>query len=211
MLKKKSITVLMDSLSCYPNKKPFKFASKFRSFPHLKGVICGVGTFNIIVKWWKKVEDSLIVKNITQLDHFTPNLLRNILNEVEEEFNVKPTATIYHFGIDELNNEMIGYVYRSSNSFISEKVGYHIGYRPNYEIYWDKLPKNDNIQAYIEIMKQLKHQDDILKENKVGIGGEIHLLMLELSGQYIGKSIYKFKDYDKNYEEMIDNLQYINQ
>ena len=143
--------------------------------------------------------------------HFAAHnmILRN-LTYVSCPFLKAFSCTIYHLGVDREKNEIVGYRYRSENLFNSENLNYSIGIKPNYEKIIqdvkDNPTQNVDIPAIISLITKLKDYDDKLDiEERIGIGGEIHLVILNKDGTFLIKRIHQFSDYDQNFSEMLKN------
>jgi len=202
------VCVAMDSLCVDEDKRPLKYISKFILLPHLQCIICGTGMQELATKWFGFVQNSMVFKNVVDLDRHVQGHLKKISDELNIPIN--QTSTIYHFGVDKINDKMVGFAYRSENSYESEKLIHGFGIRPNYEDIalkvTDLITQKGIILGIVNIISQLKEMDENLElEQQVGIGGEIHLVVLDKSGKYSVKSIHQFSDYDQDFSEMLEN------
>lgn len=202
------VCLAMDSLALDGDKHPLKYVSKFILLPHLQCLICGTGRLDLVIKWFEFVQNSVVFKNVVDLNRH----VQGHLKKISDELNI-PTiksSTIYHFGVDKLNNEIIGYAYRSENSYESEELIHSIGIKPNYEDIAHRaialLKQEGIIPGIIAIIALLKEIDEKLElEQKIGIGGEIHLVVLDRNGKYSVETIYQFSDYEQVFSKMLEN------
>ena len=67
------IIIAMDTLAvCDQSGTPLLFTTKFYPVPHLRGVICGTGIGQFIIDWFVRVNTTMVVDDIPQLDCHTP-------------------------------------------------------------------------------------------------------------------------------------------
>jgi len=202
------VYLAMDSLSVDEDKRPLKYISKIFLLPHLQCIICGTGMLDLVINWVDFVQKSMVFKNVLDLNRHVQDHLKNVSDELNIPIN--KSSTIYHFGIDKINNEMVGFAYRSKNSYESEKLIYSLGIKPNYEDVaqqaMDIIVEKGIILGIVSIITQLKKIDENLElEQQVGIGGEIHLVTLDKNGKYYVETIHQFSDYEQRFSEMLDN------
>ncbi|MHA1336483.1 MAG: hypothetical protein ACTSPW_12155 [Promethearchaeota archaeon] len=202
------VCLAMDSLSVDEDKRPLKYVTKFFLLPHLQSIICGTGSLDLVMKWFEFVQNSIVVKNVVDLNNYVQSYLKKLSDKLNLPIN--QSSTIYHFGVDKINDEIVGYAYRSENSFKSEKLIYSFGIKPNYEDIAQKaidlITQKGIIPGIIAIITQLKEMDEKLElEQQVGIGGEIHFIILDKSGKYTVETIHQFSDYEYTFFEMLDN------
>lgn len=206
--KKDVVWLAMDSLALDDNKRPLKYASKFFLLPHLQCIVCGTGVLELLIKWFDFIQNSMVFENVVALNRHVQNHLKRISDELNIPIN--ESSTIYHFGVDKITKEIVGFAYRSSNSYESEKLIYSMGIKPDYEDIVQKaidlIAEKGIIPGIVAIVTGLKEIDDKLElEQRVGIGGEIHLVVLEKNGLYTVKIIHQFSDYKQGFSEMLEN------
>ena len=199
LLEENRVCIGMDTLMISADTKaPFKYISKIFLLPHLNGVVCGTGFAEFILNWYLLIQSSIIAKDIDHLDLFASEALRKIAKNFTNEFS----ATIYHFGWSDQQKRFIGLVYRSTNDFISESLPYGLGTKP--QIHVDKL--NELPGDFVRIIEKQKRQDEASQnQSKVGIGGDIHFLLMTQEGYSLSRC-HRFDDYDAAYDQMIANL-----
>ena len=202
ILQEDAVMVATDTLSLSGETyKPHHFQTKFFIVPHLLGVICGTGTGEFIAKWAITVQTSMLAKSIPHLDEFTTEGLRILYKELNIPENL--TSTVYQFGYDYDSGKFRGFAYRSVNNFISEELGYGFGTKPPVPNF---VPTDNPIEDFKKVIA-IQREEDLARPQKkrIGIGGEIHILLLEPS-RYTIVQVHRFDDYDTLYEQMCDEL-----
>ncbi len=179
--------------------KPYFFTTKFYILPHLRGAMFATGVGDLASQWFLKLE-RYIARDMHHLDNFvTPGL-----RELGRQFGLdeEVTTTVYHVGYSEQESRYIGFAYRSTNLFVSERLDYGVRLKPRTEAPPPQLLPND----FIEIMKKQKNDDDIkpLKE-RVHIGGEVQLLLMQDQSMVV-QTVHRFDEYDNLYREMCEQL-----
>ncbi len=203
-LKNDIVWLAMDSLSVDEDNRPIKYVSKFFLLPHLQCIICGTGNLNLVVKWFEFIQNSLVFKNVVDLNTHVQVQLKKISDELNNPIN--QSSTIYHFGVDKKNNKIVGFAYRSKNSYKSEKLIQSLGIKPRFEGGAQIIVQKGIISGIVDIITRLKEMDENLElEQQVGIGGEIHLVVLDKSGKYSVETIHQFSDHEQKFSEMLEN------
>jgi len=129
------------------------------------------------------------------------------LQELNAEYSEFGNSTIYQFGYSEESQAFRGFTYKSATNFNLEEYEYGAVYKPqpfgHFDVY-ATMEEHGIDDAFIKLMELQKAEDDLLDE-KVGIGGEIHRLVLQKNSFKI-EIIHKFPDYELQYKEMILSL-----
>ena len=194
------IIIAMDSLAMTGDTgRPYFFTTKFYILPHLQGAMFATGVGDLASQWFLKLERYL-ARDMLHLDNFvTPGL-----RELGREFGLdeKLTTTVYHVGYSEHESRYIGFAYRSADLFVSERLEYGVRLKPPAEA----PPPQSFPDDFIEIIKKQKNADDLkpLKE-RVHIGGEIHLLLMQDRSMVV-QTVHRFDEYDNLYQEMCEQL-----
>ena len=199
LLEEKRVCVAMDTMMLNAETRtPLKYVSKIFMLPHLNGVICGTGFVNFIFNWYLFVQSSIIAEDIEHLDLYASEAL----NRLAQDFSFDFSVTIYHFGWSAEKKKFIGLAYRSKNNFVSEALQYGLGIKPKVSFdSFNELPRD-----FIEIIKNQKKQDEALpSEERIGIGGDIHFLVMTEEG-YTFSKCHRFDDYFESYNQMLNNL-----
>ncbi|MEK4451267.1 hypothetical protein [Paenibacillus sp. FSL L8-0506] len=194
------IFIAMDTLSTSSNDRtPYKFASKIFPLPHLRGVMCGTGNIDLILDWYRTIQKNIVAQNI---DYFAENS-SDILLKLNENYPEYATTTIYQFGYSESVGKFRGFVFRSTNDFKQEELNYCIAQKPQVNFNFDNFEENID-ENLVDLMMLQKLEDD-QKLDKVGIGGEIHRMILTKHASRID-IIHRFSDFELQYEQMLKNL-----
>lgn len=115
--------VLTDTLATTENGEPFLFVDKCLPVPSMNLLIATTGYGQLLVRWMEAIRGQMLARDITMLDLHTPEHLRTIWADLNEEHgDLQGTGTIYHFGIDERTGRCERYTYRSANNFESERA-----------------------------------------------------------------------------------------
>ena len=208
LFKNDVVCLAMDSLSVDENKCPLKYVSKFYLLPHLQCVICGTGILSLVIKWFEFIQNSMVFKNVEDLNTHVQGHLKKISDELNIPIN--KSSTIYHFGVNKANNKIVGFAYRSKNSYESERLIYSMGIKPSFEDLaqqaTDLLAQKGIIPMIVTIITRLKEMDEKLElKQQVGIGGEIHFVVLDKYGAFSVQTIHRFSDYEQRFSEMLEN------
>jgi hypothetical protein len=181
------------------DKTPAAFQRKFLPIPEFNLLIAGTGSADFINGWFQFVPKYLMGCDIDDLNIHAPEILNNSAKELAHE------STIYHFGYSVIENSYVGYAYRSTASFKSEKLKYVLGFKP--VIPTEGLLDVTIPKSLVDIVCEQQRYDKLKPvENQVGIGGEIEIVELKDKKLTI-KTAHRFLSYDdeKNVIEQIVN------
>lgn len=194
------VIIAMDTLAMAGDTgKPFFFTTKFYILPHLQGVMFATGVGDLASKWFSELERYL-ARDIHHLDDFVTPALRVLGNEFG--LNKELTTTVYHVGYSKRELRYVGFAYRSTDSFASERLEYGLRVKPPVEA----LPPQSFPDDFVAIMKKQKQIDDQKPmSERVHIGGEIHLLLMQ-EGSMVVQTVHRFEEYDSLYCEMCEQL-----
>lgn len=184
---------------------PVMFTTKSFVVPHLKLIISGTGFQGFAGKWFVRINDGIVVRDIDNLDYHTPDTLRKIWRDYSEEHppDSEASTTIYHFGYSEELKALRGYAYRSKKNFESEELVYGFGIKPECSLLEDlSLPRD---------LKKMMDEQRIIQATKpenerLYIGGEIIVNELSHEG-FSTYTIDKFDDYETVEETIFTNFQ----
>jgi hypothetical protein len=208
LLMEDTVILAMDSLSLSHDKKPFKYVTKIFPLPHLNGVMVGTGSLNLAMDWFNFIQSKVIAKDMLFLDDIAPSQLLELSEAYKTTSDM--STTIYHFGYDEGNKHFMGFAYRSTNNFNSERLIYSMGMKPDYgniqEIGLNVIREKGIPEGLIDLInKQKRYDDELPAKDRLGIGGEIHLFIMTPKNQSLS-ICHRFADYDDLYSIMLDNL-----
>ncbi|WP_354677358.1 hypothetical protein [Cupriavidus plantarum] len=194
------VIIAMDTLAMSGDTgTPYFFTTKFYPLPHLQGVMFATGVGDLATKWFVKLE-RFLARDIQHLDQYVTSPLQ----ELGIEFNLSEsqTTTIYHVGYSEAESRYVGFAYRSTNLFRSERLEYGLRIKP-------RVP-NASVSSFpddfIRLMEAQRTSDAALPlSERVFIGGEIQALLLQNRTMTI-QTIHRFSDYEVLYQRMCDEL-----
>lgn len=164
--------VATDTLATSNAGEPFMFTTKAFIVPHLNMLMCGTGMGGFLGRWFIVVNDRMIVKDIDNLDYHAPKNLPLLWRSYVDEFAVPDnlTTTVYHFGFSSETSAIHSYAYRSSKNFVSERIPYGLGIKPECQVPEDS--------EFPECVKALMEQQRVIqnsrpKDERIYIGGKI--------------------------------------
>jgi hypothetical protein len=203
------VFVVMDTLVTCDNGPAF-FTSKATPVPHLNGLICGTGFQRFFHLWSLRVLGGIVSLDISHLDQYATENLREVWDELPDEQRRAGTSTIYHFGYDRCDDEFVGYAYRSTNDFESEQLPCGIATKPPY---LGNLPLVGFPDDFVEVCRaQRTEQDQIASEDRVYMGGQVTAYTMQRNQRREGtvwygiETAHEFEDFDEMYVACLDNL-----
>jgi hypothetical protein len=190
-----SAVILTDTLATTTEGEPFIFQSKAWAIPQLNMGLAVTGLGNLGAMWNEFLHASLVARDIAMVDKFAPEQLQRIWSEFQAEQEKVPTGTIYHFGFPEGSDRLVRYVYRSTTDFESElweQPGFGIKPAPISD-----FDAPDDIDDWINLAEKVRaEQDNRPTEEKIYIGGELFLLLIQ-NGQSQILRVHRFDDYEQ--------------
>lgn len=212
-LESDNIVLATDSLVTDPDLKPLKYCTKIYPLLHLNGVMCVTGSLQLSQAWFSYVQELIIAKDMIYLNDIAPKVLPGMLETINNVCGQTTSSTIYHFGYDEELNKLRGFAFRSDNKFVSEELIASIGFKPqNKDLegkFFKILEKESVPNAFVQLMEEQKkfvEQSELNNNEKVGIGGDVHIFVMNKKGEMSFKKYHRFADYMQMYEEMLINL-----
>jgi hypothetical protein len=208
VLQRDGVMVGMDSLACYPSdKSPFKYCSKILSLPHLSAAICPTGTLQLGLDWYVDVQSNILARDLDFVNGIAPERLREIYARLPEP---PGTSTVYHFGYSPKEDAFVGVAFRSTNNFVAEVIPYGVGIKPAFDhlvsIAADEVNALGYADGIVSMLHHLRLADDALPMvDRVGIGGEVHLLTLTASRQTL-HVVDRWPDFDDQFRQMMHAL-----
>jgi hypothetical protein len=174
------------------DKMPMCFQRKFLSLPNADMIIAGTGLANLINGWFSYVSLLQQVGDIDRLNELAPQVVRSSVEAVGGLGSI--TTTLYHFGYSKVEARYIGFAYRSTSEFRSERLPYALGLKP-----YVPVAPTDNIEFpgfLIGIILEQQRQDRLLPvDEQVGIGGEIEFAVLS-GGVTRIETVHRFATYE---------------
>jgi hypothetical protein len=214
MLAEEAVYILSDTIVSDPaTMDPITFTSKVYPAPHWEGLICGTGIMQFVTEWYLRAITTIVAQDIVHLDQFTPRTASQLFEKYKTSAGRKATSTLYHFGFDRIESRFVGFAYRSTNDFASERLPYAIGIKPN--------PGNPDLEIksfpddFIRLAQLQKQLDDTKPAaERVGVGGHLIAYMLQrvdTNGlrheiQTTIRRCYEFPDYSAAYVKACSKL-----
>lgn len=188
--------VATDTLAVDENGMPAFWTSKAFPLPHLRMIVAGTGAAGFATLWAGVINDRMVVRDVENLDHHTPRMLRELWDGYKVEKNCQTsdvTTTIYHFGLT-VTDDIRVYAYRSTSSFQSESLPVGaMATKPGCDTSWvSGLP--DDIPRLMKMQRE--DQSKLPFSERVHIGGEMQVLRLSATGVQ-SFSMGRFSDFDE--------------
>lgn len=199
--------ILTDTLATTPAGETLMFLSKAWAVPHMNMAIANTGVGTLGDRWNEYLHSSLLARDVEMVNEFAPQQLRRIWSKLlaEHEIVEAPSATMYHFGFPEDSDQLIRYVYRSTEDFEPERheePGFAIKPWPAGEF---EQPKD--VDEWVVLAERVRAEQDVLPAGeRIYIGGELYLLILE-NWQSRTVRVHRFQDYEQAWLDMNDRLQ----
>ncbi|MFZ2050522.1 MAG: hypothetical protein WB698_15540 [Solirubrobacteraceae bacterium] len=204
-LSPESVIVATDTLATRVDGRPFLLVSKCMVLPHLGSVIAFTGTAGIGQRWAAAIHANLLCRDFDMLDQHTPDSLRLIATEMEDEQGpISGSSTVYHFGYSEMDEQYVGFAYRSEKDFASERLPCGFGIKPPPTA----LPTDNpaTIEAMVELADQIRGEQNALPlVDRLHIGGELVFTVLAERHIYVN-TVHRFGDFDAQWQAMNDHL-----
>lgn len=198
----KQILVATDTLVTSQGGEPLMFASKATHIPHIKSIVAGTGAEGFINEWARIVSTKMIVNGIHNLDYHTPKGLRELWKTYSDGLNKELKATVYQFGISEVNRRVQSFVYRSENEFESESLEYGTVVKPEC-----RIPEGNLFQLIPSMMaEQRENQEKLPNDERIYMGGEIYALYLTSEGCNTIK-LGQFNDFEDHERTIFHNYE----
>lgn len=192
--------ILTDTLATIDHV-PYRYMSKSFIVPHLDLVIAVTGIGNLCGLWHSVINENMLCLNIDMLDRHAPEAIRNIWADLMSDDKLSgQTSTVYHFGISEESGDCVGYAYRSTNDFVSERLPEGgVGIKPQPVGTWEAP---DNLPGFIELACRVRKEQDALPiSERIDIGGALRVIVI--ANRTIATSeIYRFDDFEQVWNEM---------
>ncbi|WP_267388702.1 hypothetical protein [Sphingomonas sp. GC_Shp_3] len=173
------VFVVADTLVTNDRFEPCFFTSKVLTVPHLNALVCGTGNLGFILDWSRHLLGGMLAADVAHLDEFAPDSLRTLHAGRPAGERETLTSTIYHLGFDEQEERFVGFAYRSTADFASERLEYGVRTKPGYSgnLLMQRFPDD-----FVEVCRaQRIEQDQLLPEDRVFIGGHVVAYMMQVS------------------------------
>jgi hypothetical protein len=203
VIQENQVCLAMDTLSISANdRKPHAYVTKFIALPHLQLIVAGTGHGDILSEWFALVRSSVVATDIEHLNQYATDAISKIASNQEQN---EISATVYHFGYSKNKKRFIGYAYRSTNNWVPEELKEGIGIKPAIKYNFEddfQLPS-----SFVKLIIRQRELDlELPLEERIGIGGDIHFVVMNYNA--INISIcYRFPSYDDDFQEMCLNIE----
>lgn len=206
------VYVVADTLVTTSDFRAAFFTSKVHPVPHMNGLICGTGSLGLILGWSRQVLGGMLAMDVGHLDEFTPEALRALHAERPEEERAAGTTTIYHLGFDDIENRFVGFAYRSTDDFASERLAYGTRTKPGHE---STRPLSAFPDDFVQACREQRAvQDELPPGDRVFIGGHVTAYMLQVhrepgSPPAVTTTItrpFEFEDFETAYHDCLTHL-----
>lgn len=198
--------VATDTLAVDVDGQPKIFVDKAFMLPRLRMIVAGTGAGGFADAWALQAGTTMAVRDIVALDRFTPAALREAwekfkadLTELPEDF----TTTVYHFGFEAGDGPMRVFVYRSTTGFQSEaQPTGGLGAKPKCT-----LPGDASVEwpGHFRVMmdEQREIQSKVPLKDRVHIGGEVNVIVLNRNDGFSCFTQSSFDDYPAQLEAVL--------
>lgn len=116
------VAIITDTLATTPEGDPLLFTNKVWAVPHMQLLMSGTGVAQLHEAWYRRLNTSLLARDIDQAGLWAPDMLRTLWAELQQRHgSTDATSTVYHFGIPEGEEHFVRYAFRSANNFRAER------------------------------------------------------------------------------------------
>ena len=200
------VTLFTDTLSATPDGHARHLTTKCWTFPHIGVAVAFTGLAQVGYRWIATITESMLCRDIDMLDVHAPEALRRVVADVTEQYGgIHGTTTVYHFGQSEATKEYVGYAYRSTADFASERLlAEGFGVKPPPADGITVVPQTvEDVIALAELIKT--EQDALDAAVRLYIGGDLVMVHLE-GGVMTAARIHRFDDYEQDWQSMNDRI-----
>ena len=156
--------------------RPAFFTSKALYVAHLRTIIAGTGIGSVLDRWFLKINTSMLVSGVEQLDTHTSRHLASIWDEIQVDLGSLEgkSTTVYHFGVSEDTGQISSFAYRSTKGFESERLPYGSATKPHCQV------PDGNFLEHIEavMLEQQRSEEERPGSERLHIGGHGIAIML---------------------------------
>lgn len=205
LLRAEAVTVITDTLATTPAGEPYLLVSKCAIEPQLEMVIAYTGLANLGARWVPAMRESILCRDIDNLDSHAPEMLRSILTDLRRQHGeFESSGTIYHFGWSPERDQYVGYAYRSDDDFRSESLdpGFRIKPHPA-----GGFETPESLEGMIELAERVKAEQDAARaEDRIFVGGE--LVLTSMHGRIVAtQKVHRFSSYETDWLAMNASLE----
>jgi len=196
------VSVWTDTLATTPAGVPAFLVSKATVLPHLGAIVAVTGALQLGSRWVEALTTSMVCRDFDMLDRLTPDLLQKIGRDVRDEFGPgMGPSTVYHFGYSDTLSQLVGFAYRSTKDYASERLHDNdFGVKPHPQILPSVAPATP--EEFVTLAATIRReQESKALADRVHIGGHLVCIHMEAGLITIAK-VYRFDDFDRQWFEM---------
>ena len=199
------VCIAADTLMSDTEHQPLKYVTKILLLPHVRGVLCGTGAGDLLLKWYLRIQRELSIPDLPWLAEHAPAQLVRLAAELMLPSDMK--TTIYHFGWDHRAGRMTGHSFAAADQFaLRDAHRDSLVVKPGYPAAIEEaadLVFQDGVTGFAEIMRRQRVVEGRLPvAERAGIGGEAHFVEITREGvaQFLA---HRFVDYAELYDLML--------
>lgn len=206
------VLILCDTLAIGEDRRPAFMTTKVFYWPHLGACVAGTGAQPMAQNLYMRVNGRMVVRDVLHLDEYAPKVLQELWADLLAENDDRPdaTCTIYLFGWSEAEGRFVGFAYRSTAQFASERLGYGLAIKPapDDEQIFDKI---NDLESFVRLVQIQKAEDRARPRlERIGIGGEVVMTLLTRDeAGYVGaqqKVLSRFDDHEDDWRLLLSKL-----
>ena len=172
---------------------PIGFTMKAKPWHRMKIIVAGTGLFGFADFWLSWAEENL--NDVTDIEDVDLTMTAN-LSEMYKGSSASTTVYLFGLGSD---MQMKGFSYSSDLAFISKPISYGQSVKPTA----GPEPDSSSFRDLVQVMTdQRSIQEQLPPNERLHIGGEIHVLTLDAGGLFTHEAVHQFDDYQKLIEDI---------
>jgi len=199
--------IASDTLMSRVDKTPFHFVTKIMLLPHLRGVVCGTGSANLLIRWYCLLQEQAVIPTLAWMRDHTSHFLQQLADELQISRDAK--TTVYHFGWDEETTKIDGVSFNLQDQFVPKAIDKKaLVIKPSYPGVSDdaEVIFTNGVDGFAYLMaKQRRTDNELPLDERACIGGELHFVQITADGIFQTMS-HRFRDYDDLSDKMLARL-----
>ncbi len=122
--------------------------------------------------------DGIDARSVDTLNEQAPEVLRELT--ASTNFPEDLTTTVFHFGFSPSADQYVGYQLHSGWDYEPKRIEQSFAAKPVYEGAFQDLPEEAGFtETAAKVISNLKQIDDQKGEDRLGIGGEVQVRIME--------------------------------
>lgn len=174
----------IDALACDGRERtPHNLVTKVFLLPSMRMAMFGTGLLDFMLEWFRVLQHRFVLADVESIDRYATGALQELWRPYAA---LGETTTIYHIGY--ARDQFRWYAYGSDRQFASQPLPHALVVNPAEGVAEEQrdgtplagTPTLDAlIRYFVDIMEIQKQHDDRQPIGKrLGIGGEIHFLVM---------------------------------